>query len=130
MASSSLPSSFAIISPSSKHCTRQAIHVRAQSFREGDGSSSRVDANLSVLKERIEKVKTREKMEKCCRSRDDIDKCGWNYAAGYDYKPKRGGHYLSQLFQLLALVGASIGFTCVTATLFLCLVSLLFHFHH
>ncbi|KAL4379666.1 hypothetical protein GQ457_02G006340 [Hibiscus cannabinus] len=126
MSSSSFPSTFAMISPSSKHCARRAIRVRAQSFR-GDGSSNRVDANMSVLRERIEEVKMREKVEKCWRSCDD--KYGWNYAAGHDYKAKRDGQYLSGLFQLLGLVGATVGFTCFTGTLFLCLVSSFLHFH-
>ncbi|KAE8726720.1 hypothetical protein F3Y22_tig00006449pilonHSYRG00021 [Hibiscus syriacus] len=125
MASSSLPSTFATISPSSKPYTRQAFRVRAQSFREeADGSSSRVDANMGVLRERIEKVKMREKMDKFCRSNED--KYGWNYGGGYDYKARRDG---SELFQLVGLVGATIGFTCLTGTLFLSFVSLLLHFH-
>ncbi|MBA0822153.1 hypothetical protein Goarm_018967, partial [Gossypium armourianum] len=123
---SSLPSSFAIISPSSNHYSRQPIHVRAQSFRDGGnqplyihqlspiilivnsfsniisyrgGSSNWVDANLSVLRERIEQVKMKEKLERCCRS---YDKWGWNYGAGYNYKVKRDGQ-LSELFELLSL---------------------------
>ncbi|MBA0549044.1 hypothetical protein Golax_016891 [Gossypium laxum] len=118
-----LPSSFAIISPSSNHYSRQPIHVRAQSFRDGGGSSNRVDANLSVLRERIEQVKMKEKLERCCRS---YDKWGWNYGAGYNYKVKRDGQ-LSELFELLSLVGATLGFTCLTGILFLCFFSFFLH---
>ncbi|TYI20012.1 hypothetical protein ES332_A07G204700v1 [Gossypium tomentosum] len=120
---SSLPSSFAIISPSSNHYSRQPVHVRAQSFRHGGGSSNRVDPNLSVLRERIEQVKMKEKLERCCRS---YDKWGWNYGAGYNYKVKRDGQ-LSQLFELLSLVGATLGFTCLTGILFLCFFYFFIH---
>ncbi|MBA0605456.1 hypothetical protein Godav_018029 [Gossypium davidsonii] len=120
---SSLPSSFAIISPSSNHYSRQPIHVRAQSFRDGGGSSNWVDANLSVLRERIEQAKMKEKLERCCRS---YDKWGWNYGDGYNYKVKRDGQ-LSELFELLSLVGATLGFTCLTGILFLCFFSFFLH---
>ncbi|KAA3459109.1 hypothetical protein EPI10_013632 [Gossypium australe] len=120
---SSLPSSFAIISPSSNHYSRQPIHVRAQSFRDGGGLSNREDANLSVLRERIEQVKMKEKLERCCRS---YDKWGWNHGAGYNYKVKRDGQ-LSELFELLSLVGATLGFTCLTGILFLCFFSFFLH---
>ncbi|XWS30774.1 hypothetical protein CRYUN_Cryun23aG0018500 [Craigia yunnanensis] len=119
---SSLPSSFAIISPSFKHCTRKAFQVRAQSCRDGGRSSNHVDANLSVLRERIELVKIKEKLDRCCRC-----ECGWNYAAGYNYKVKRNGE-ISEFFELVSLVGATLGFTCLTGTVFLCLVSIFVHF--
>ncbi|KAG8489297.1 hypothetical protein CXB51_017361 [Gossypium anomalum] len=102
---SSLPSSFAINSPSSNHYSRQPVHVRAQSFRDG------------------EQVKMKEKLERCCRS---SDKWGWNYGAGYNYKVKRDGQ-LSELFELLSLVAATLGFTCLTGILFLCFFSFFIH---
>ncbi|KAK6266608.1 hypothetical protein QUC31_017445 [Theobroma cacao] len=118
---SSLPSSYAIVTPSFKHCNRQALQVRAQSCRDGGRSSNRVDANLSVLRERIEQVKIKEKLERCCRC-----EYGWNYAAGYNYKAKRDGE-ISEFFELVRLVGINLGFTCLTGTVFLCLVSLFVH---
>ncbi|XVF71523.1 hypothetical protein PTKIN_Ptkin12aG0044700 [Pterospermum kingtungense] len=119
---SSLPSSFAIISPSFKPCTRQAFQViRAQSRRDGGKSSNHVDANLSILRERIEQVKMKEKLERCCRC-----EYGWNYAPGYNYKVKRDRE-ISEFFELVSLVGATLGFTCLTGTVFLCLVSIFVH---
>ncbi|XVF20684.1 hypothetical protein REPUB_Repub12eG0023200 [Reevesia pubescens] len=117
---SSLPS-FAIISPSFKHYTRQLLQVRAQSCRDGGRSSNRVDANLSVLRERIEQVKIKEKLERCCRC-----EYGWNYVAGYNYKVKRDRE-ISEFFELVNLVGATLGFTCLTGTVFLCLLSIFVH---
>ncbi|XWS75529.1 hypothetical protein CRYUN_Cryun01aG0097500 [Craigia yunnanensis] len=120
---SSLPSSLTIISPSFKHYTRQAFQVRAQSCRDGGRSSNRVDANLGVLRERIEQVKIKDKLERCCRC-----EYGWNYAAGYNCKVKRNGE-ISEFFELLSLVGTTLGFTCLTGTVFLCLVSIFVHFN-
>ncbi|PON77459.1 hypothetical protein PanWU01x14_026200 [Parasponia andersonii] len=56
-------------------------NIRAQSFRdhhEGPSRSSNhiVDANLSVLRERMEEIKAKEKLKRCCRR-----EYGWNYAA-------------------------------------------------
>ncbi|XP_021296826.1 uncharacterized protein LOC110426074 [Herrania umbratica] len=118
---SSLPSFYAIVTPSFKHCIRQPLQVRAQSCRDGGRSSDRVDENLSVLRERIEQVKIKEKLERCCRC-----EYGWNYAAGYNYKAKRDGG-ISEFFELVRLVGITLGFTCLTGTVFLCLVSLFVH---
>ncbi|TYG60701.1 hypothetical protein ES288_D07G088200v1 [Gossypium darwinii] len=64
----------------------------------------------------------KEKLGRCCRY-----EYGWNYAKGYNYnKVKRNGE-ISELFELLGLVGATIGSTCFTGTLFLCLFSIFVH---
>lgn len=90
----------------------------------GGRSSNGVDANLRVLKERIEVAKMKEKLERCCRYEN-----GWNYAEAYNYsKVKRKGE-ISEWFELLGLVGATIGSTCFTGTLFLCLLSIFVHLH-
>ncbi|KAJ4706998.1 TGF-beta-activated kinase 1 and MAP3K7-binding protein like [Melia azedarach] len=125
----SLPySSGVVVLPSLKRSTAyRPLQVKAQSFRdEGRLSNNNiVDANMKILKERIEKVQIKERLEKCCRSCE----YGWNYASGYDYKFKRDKE-LGQLFQLLGLVGGTITFTCLSGTLFLCLLSLLPHLIH
>ena len=84
-------------------------------------SSNNVDPNLGVLRERIEQIKLKDKLERCCRC-----KYGWNYAAGYNYKLKRELE-ISQLFELVSRVAATLGFTFFSGTLFLCLVSLFVH---
>ncbi|KAK8546594.1 hypothetical protein V6N13_067802 [Hibiscus sabdariffa] len=125
--SSLLPSSLARFSPSFKHHNSQPLQViRAQSRRDGR-SSNGVDANLTVLRERIEQVKMKEKLERCCRKEH-----GWNYGEGYNYNKVKGDNKKTaeELFELVSLVGATVGFTCLTGTLFLCLVSIFVHFHH
>lgn len=80
-----------------------------------------VDANLSVLRERIEGVKIKERLERCCKRER-----GWNYAPGYNYKLKKKMK-LAQLVDLVGLVCGTIGWTCLSGTIFLCLFSLVVH---
>ncbi|XVE72150.1 hypothetical protein DITRI_Ditri11bG0015900 [Diplodiscus trichospermus] len=118
---SSLPF-FATIRPSFKHYIGpKASQVRAQSFKDEGRSSNNVDANLGVLRERIVLIKMKEKLERCCGCKN-----GWNYAPGYNYKLKRMLE-ISQLFQLVSLVAATLGFTFFSGAFLLCLVSLLVH---
>ncbi|XP_039043706.1 uncharacterized protein LOC120182960 [Hibiscus syriacus] len=126
VSSSSLsPSSFAIFSPSLKHYNRRPFQViRAQSCRDGR-SSNGVDANLRVLRERIEQVKMKEKLERCCRW-----EYGWNHGDGYSYNKVKRDKDKQELFELVSLVGTTVGFTCLTETLFLFLVSIFVHLHH
>ncbi|ESR43924.1 hypothetical protein CICLE_v10013623mg [Citrus x clementina] len=121
----SLPHFNALIKPSFKRNTRRALQVMAhQSFRdEGRLSNNNiVDANLKVLRERIEKIQIKERLEKCCR----CDQYGWNYSPGYDYKFKRAKD-LRQFFEIVKLISGTIGFTCLSGTAFLCLLSVLVH---
>ncbi|KAK6266613.1 hypothetical protein QUC31_017450 [Theobroma cacao] len=114
--------SYAIIRPSFKHYTGpQALQVRAESRGDEGRLSNNVDANLGVLREGIEQVKIKEKLERCCRC-----KHGWNYTPGYKYKLKRGLE-ISEFFGLVSLVAATLGFTFFSGTLFLCLVSFFVH---
>ncbi|KAI8534519.1 hypothetical protein RHMOL_Rhmol10G0096300 [Rhododendron molle] len=53
---------------------------------------------MSILRERIEEVRIKERLERCCRKEN-----GWNYAAGYDYKHKRSDS--SQFFEILFGMG-------------------------
>lgn len=100
------------------------------------GRSSSIDANLNVLKERMEMVKVKEQLERCCRSTQN----GWNYIninnnyELYDHQllmqmKRRTKHkdLLSNLVDLSLLVCGTLGFTCLSGTLFLCLLSLIFH---
>ncbi|KAI4346947.1 hypothetical protein L6164_007809 [Bauhinia variegata] len=102
---------------------RQVLKViKFQSFQEEGRSTNIVDANLNALKERIEMVKVKERLERCCRCQH-----GWNYAPVYNHKLKRSSKELSKLVELSFLVCGTIGFTCVSGTFLLCLVSLLVH---
>ncbi|KAK2652365.1 hypothetical protein Ddye_012221, partial [Dipteronia dyeriana] len=62
-----------------------------------------VDANLSILRERMDEVKMKERLERCCRSSEN----GWNYSsAGYYKLPKKQNQF-GEFLQLVGLVGKS-----------------------
>ncbi|KAG6579027.1 hypothetical protein SDJN02_21659, partial [Cucurbita argyrosperma subsp. argyrosperma] len=117
---------------------RGRLQVRAQCFREEQGESfcdgggagrlgKMVDANMGVLRERMEEVKMRERVERCLSYRQH--EYGWNYAPSYDYKLKKDKQ-LAEFVQLLFLISGSLGFTFLSGTFSLCLLSFLLHFHH
>ncbi|KAF5479958.1 hypothetical protein F2P56_000739 [Juglans regia] len=118
---SCLPSFFVSLKPPLKHHARQAMHIRAQSFSNEGESSDIVDANLTVLRDKIELLKTKERLERCCKCEN-----GWNYVPGYDYELKRERE-MSQFFELLGFVCGSLGFTCLGGSVCLCLVSFFLH---
>ena len=91
-----------------------------------------VDANLSILRARMNEIIVKERLERCCKT----DHYGWNYAApgsaasdkGYYYRLKRERDQpLAQLLELVTIVGGTLGFTFFSGTLFLCVASLLVH---
>ncbi|XP_062104861.1 uncharacterized protein LOC133816326 [Humulus lupulus] len=127
-------------SPKRFNANNKAIqsNIRAQSYRDHhhhhEGPSSRssnhiVDANLSILEVRIEEIKLKEKLERCCRS----DHYGWNNytvpatTRKSNYRKRGQPAALRQLLELATIVGGTLGFTIFTGTLFLCLVSLSLH---
>ncbi|KAM7516347.1 hypothetical protein LguiA_005930 [Lonicera macranthoides] len=117
---SSLPSFCSIlVTPSRKYYTHhQSLQVRAHFSTDEGRSRSIVDANLRVLKERIEEVRIKERLERCCTS----GKYGWNYAPhGYNYKHKREAS-LSNYIQLIGWVGGTSGLMILSGTAFLSLV--------
>ncbi|KAF5457488.1 hypothetical protein F2P56_021587 [Juglans regia] len=116
-----LPSFHVSIKPPLRNYTRQAVHIRAQSFSDEGKSSNIVDANLSVLRDKVEMVKTKERLERCCKCEN-----GWNYVPGYDYELKRERER-SQLFEFVGLICGTLGFTCLSGIFCLCLVSFFVH---
>ncbi|KAK3409413.1 hypothetical protein EUGRSUZ_J01537 [Eucalyptus grandis] len=122
-----LPSFRASVAPSLKRGVSQPPPVRAQRFREEEGrssSSNLVDANLSVLKKRIDEVKIKERLERCCRS-----ELGWNYAQSgcYSISKRKNDAQRLEFFELLLLVCGNIGLTNVACAFFLCLASIFIH---
>ncbi|XP_011021331.1 PREDICTED: uncharacterized protein LOC105123439 isoform X2 [Populus euphratica] len=114
------------IRPSYKRITGAAMQVRAQRFRDEGKSGNNVDANLSVLRERIEEVRIRERLERGFRC-----KYGWNYEPGYNNKLKKEvGLHDHHFVDLVGLVCGTIGFTFIAGALFLSLVSLFVHLRH
>ncbi|XP_010032659.2 uncharacterized protein LOC104422127 [Eucalyptus grandis] len=122
-----LPCFRALVAPFPKRGVSQRPPVRAQSFREEEGRSSSsniVDANLSVLRKRIDEAKTKERLERCCRS-----ELGWNHATSgcYAISKRRKDAETSEFFELLLLVCRNIGLANIACAFFLCLASIFVH---
>ncbi|CAN0896631.1 hypothetical protein LINGRAHAP2_LOCUS18611 [Linum grandiflorum] len=133
--------------------------VRAHLADEGNsgGSSDVVEANMSVLKERIQQVQIKERMSLTYPaghrppfSRMTTDQpistasssprpinirvsnnYGWNYGEANMVKSRRrkndGGDVVLQMLKVIGLVSSTVGITCLSGTGLLCLVSLLTH---
>ena len=78
-----------------------------------------VDANLNVLRQRIEEVKRKERFNACYTLKSE-----WCYQSGYDHRHKRDA-MLSQSIELFALGTGAIGLVFLIGSLCICLVSLL-----
>lgn len=91
--------------------------------RYSNSSKNMVDGNMKVLTERLEVVKMKEKLERCCRCQ-----LGWNYAPNYDYKLKRDREFTGMV-EVVGVIGGTFVFTFFTGTVCLCLVSLFLHFN-
>ncbi|CAN0896632.1 hypothetical protein LINGRAHAP2_LOCUS18611 [Linum grandiflorum] len=121
------------------------------------GSSDVVEANMSVLKERIQQVQIKERMSLTYPaghrppfSRMTTDQpistasssprpinirvsnnYGWNYGEANMVKSRRrkndGGDVVLQMLKVIGLVSSTVGITCLSGTGLLCLVSLLTH---
>lgn len=85
-------------------------------------STNIVDANLKFLKERVEMVKVKERLERCCKCQN-----GWNYVSVSNDNKRKRNKELSSFIELTSLVCGTLSLTCFGGTLFLCLVSLLVH---
>lgn len=85
-------------------------------------SANIVDANMGVLRERVAEMRTKERLEKCCRLQN-----GWNYGSAYVQKHQRYDK-LSECLEAVFLAGGALGFVFLSGSLCLCLVSLLVHF--
>ncbi|KAI9085614.1 hypothetical protein K1719_032457 [Acacia pycnantha] len=121
--------------PSKSPKTLRLITV-VHSFQDEGRSTSKnnnmVDENLSVLKKRMEMVKVKERLERCCRC-----EIGWNYdqineedeQQHHDIISKNNQTLMSDLIQIIGLVCGTVGSTCLSGTLLLCLFSLLAHHH-
>ncbi|CAJ2651431.1 uncharacterized protein LOC123888497 [Trifolium pratense] len=106
--------------------TRQRMQViKVQNYQDEGRFTNMVDANLNVLKERIEMVKVKERFERCCKCQQ-----GWNYvplSINNDYQKNKRNRELKSFIELIGLVCGTIGATSFAGTLFICLVSLLVH---
>lgn len=74
-----------------------------------------VDANLSVLRERIQQVRKREKL---------VHTYGWNYNHNYNSKYKCDS-MVSQSVEIMGLACGAIGLVLIVGSLSICLMSLI-----
>ncbi|KAL3501824.1 hypothetical protein ACH5RR_036273 [Cinchona calisaya] len=121
MASSTPASFYKTFTPFSNPKLQKYPPVRSQRFRDEGNSSNIVDGNMSTLRQRIEQVRMKERLNKfiCYRQ----EKNGWNYKPGYDdtYKRRVG---LVQFFEVAASVGSTLGLVFLTGSIFIFLYSL------
>ncbi|RDX64399.1 hypothetical protein CR513_57049, partial [Mucuna pruriens] len=100
----------------SRHKLFQYPKIRSQSFSDNGKRANIVDANLSILRERIEQVRKREER--------DIHTRGWNYKRSYDHKYKRDC-MISESAEIIGLACTVIGLVFLIGSLSICLLSLL-----
>ncbi|WVZ05156.1 hypothetical protein V8G54_018502 [Vigna mungo] len=113
-------SSFFFVQPRRPYAKRSNTRmIRVQNYQDEERWTS-VDGDLNVLKKRIEMVRVKERLERCCRSQH-----GWNYVSLYNDKV-RGKKELN-VIEFGGLVCGSLGLTFFAGTLFICLLSLLVH---
>ncbi|CAJ1977439.1 unnamed protein product [Sphenostylis stenocarpa] len=98
MASS--PSSFCTLNHAfSCHKPIRYPKIRCQRFSDNGKRANNVDANLRILRERIDQVRKRERL---------INTLGWNYKHGYDQKYKRDS-MISESAEIIGLSCGAIG---------------------
>ncbi|KAL2241428.1 uncharacterized protein LOC110013189 [Sesamum indicum] len=122
MASSAVYVCSAIL-PRNKSKFSQSFQLRAHYYENEGRSRNMVDANLRVLRERIEDIKNRERLERCC-----VAEPGWNYTPIHNnyIKPKRD-RISRRFLQLMLEVGGTLGFTVLSCSFCLYAISLLLH---
>ncbi|KAK7394190.1 hypothetical protein VNO78_14711 [Psophocarpus tetragonolobus] len=102
--------------------TRVPQFIKVQNYQDEERSTNMVDANLSVLNKRIEMLKVKETLERCCTTLH-----GWNYLPLSDHKTKLRNKEDLTLIEFTGLVCGTLALTCFGGTLFICLLSLLAH---
>ncbi|KAJ8619797.1 hypothetical protein MRB53_028326 [Persea americana] len=123
----SLPSFYVLSTPSSLPKARRSLHVKAHSSGDKGKSVNIVDANMSLLRERIEEVRMHERLKSYCRGGEGSNyTSGWNYTSGYDSKLKNEKK-LSDTLEVAGLIAGTFGFTFLSGTLCLCLLSIFVH---
>ncbi|XP_031096335.1 uncharacterized protein LOC116000395 [Ipomoea triloba] len=107
---------------------RSSLKIRARSYRSEEGRGGPIrDANLRVLRERIEEVRVKERLERCLES-----EFGWNYNIAINdcckHTRKKKMAAMSALLQLVCNVGGNIGLTILGCSFCLYLTSIFIHF--
>ncbi|KAL5553370.1 hypothetical protein UlMin_040771 [Ulmus minor] len=117
----SLPSFCSLNLPFCRHkILIKHTQVRSQLFRDEGKSANIVDGNLSILKDRIQKVKTMERLEACLMMKN-----GWNYGNSYDDDKHKRHAFACESLELIGLTSGTIGLVFLFGTLCISLVSLI-----
>ncbi|XP_059294934.1 uncharacterized protein LOC132048003 [Lycium ferocissimum] len=129
MASSTV--NYPAITVPSRKCriiSQKPTQIRAQSNSDEGRSWHAVDAHLQVLRERIEKVKIKESLERSLACKQ-----GWNYystttaSTCFDKNQKKKLDHVSQSVEFFCMVCGTLSFTILGCTLCLYLTSILVH---
>ncbi|XP_031285236.1 uncharacterized protein LOC116143933 [Pistacia vera] len=106
--------------------------VRSQNFKDEGKSADMVEANLSVLRRRIDEVKKKESL-----SLNQQHYCGCRHQNGWNYQRVYYDHHLkhkkfidqmiSESIQILGSAIGAVGFVFLTGSFFIFLVSFLVH---
>ncbi|XP_062109583.1 uncharacterized protein LOC133821106 [Humulus lupulus] len=129
-----------------KVLTKHPSVVRSQVFKSDEGKSAKniVDANLSVLRDKIEEVRTKERMEKYMMTKNigwnnsttnnsnNSSIIGWNKQKRNDHNHNHNHDGLAIMLweyslELLGLGSAAIGLAFLSGTLCIYLVSFIVH---
>lgn len=87
----------------------------------GNSGNNIVDANLSVLRGRIEELRKKERLESsCCKLTS-----GWNYRSAGGYQKRRA--ILAESIELLGSMSSAIGLVFLSGSLSIFLVYFLAH---
>ncbi|KAI3785227.1 hypothetical protein L1987_44342 [Smallanthus sonchifolius] len=101
-----------------EHKARARLHVRAQSLRDEGRLRNLVDSNMKLLKDRIEVMRAKERLER--NHRPD----GWDYESKYIQKrPRKQPEYL----QTIALICGASSLSILIGTILLCIFSIIVH---
>ncbi|KAK6122325.1 hypothetical protein DH2020_043945 [Rehmannia glutinosa] len=96
--------------------------ARSQNFRDDQGNSSNtVDANMSVLRYRMEQLRMRDRLNSCHNLSN-----GWNYRSGND-DVRNKHNMLLMIFELASTIGSTIGLVFLSGSLCIFLVALISH---
>ncbi|KAK1433217.1 hypothetical protein QVD17_10126 [Tagetes erecta] len=102
-----------------EHKAHARLDVRAQGLRDEGRSNNSVDSNMKLLKDRIEVMRAKERLE-----RSHNKPCGWDQASQYVHKrPEKQPEYL----QTLALVFGMSSLPIFIGTVLLCIISIIVH---
>ncbi|KAL5722086.1 hypothetical protein ACHQM5_005650 [Ranunculus cassubicifolius] len=123
MASSSLQSCLGLTSkPKLKLKLCRYRQVKAQYVGDEGRPLNIVDENMKSLRERIEKIRSKEGLQKCY----DRGQHGWCYSPGYDALLKKEAK-LREAMELMVMAAKMFGLTIATSSLLLCMLSIVLH---